>query len=218
MLSTCNSVCLGGLTLTQTTQCDLYNRSEIPVRLLIATCDTAFPIGLYTDSAHAAAVAALISAGVVSATFELSDFQWADPQTTKKNFLSKRVPPKTIITGRQLTAKDYNATDKDVNDAASPYEDRLFYKNIIQNKACKVRGYITDNGKIYLFLDSNSEFMGYDISYWIGYDQEVEGKLIEFKNYMIDFVGDPLRQITTPYLDIIAAGAQSSLGWLYQAN
>jgi len=58
--------------------------------------------------------------------------------------------------------------------------------------------------------------MAYDLNCWIGYDQDVEGKLVEYKNYQLDFVGDPLRQITTPYLDIKAAGAESTLGWLYQ--
>jgi hypothetical protein len=218
MLSTCNSACVGALTLTLTTQCDTYQRSEVPVRLIIATCDTAFPSGTYDDTLHAAAFEALITAGQISATFELTDFNWGDPTTTKKNFLSKARPAKTITVGRQLTAKDYTATDVDAAGAASPYEDRLFYKNVVQNKGAKVRGYVTESGRVYLFLDEKNEFCGYDINFWIGYDQEVEGKSIEFKNYMIEFVGDPLKNITTPYLDIIGAGAQSTLGWLYQAN
>jgi hypothetical protein len=200
-----------------TDQCELYQRSEIPVRLIVAKCNTAFPTGTYTDSVFAASFAALITASEVTATFELSDFQWADPTTTKKNYLSKARPAKTITTGRQLTAKDFNATDYDSAGAASPYQDRLFYKNVIQSKAAKIRGYVTDAGKIYLFLDANGEFMSYDINHWIGFDQDVEGKSVEFKNYMIEFVGDPLRQVTIPYLDIVAAGAQSTLGWLYQA-
>jgi hypothetical protein len=216
MLSTCDSACVNALVLSQQSQCDIGIRSEIPVRLLIANCDTAFPTGTYNDIALATALAALITANSVSATFELAEFQWSDPATTKKSYLSKRTPPKTITTGRTLTAKDYSATDVKSDGSSSPYEDRLFYKNIIQNKACKIRGYITDEGKIYLFLNSKGEFCSYDINYFIGYDHDVEGQSVEFKNYIIDFVGDPLRQITTPYLDIIAAGAQSTLGWLYQ--
>jgi hypothetical protein len=154
---------------------------------------------------------------VISATFELAEFNWADPTTTKKNFLSKARPSKTITTGRTLTAKDYSAVDVDNAGASSPYFDRVFYKDIIQNKACKIRGYVTEGGTIYLFLNEKGEFCSYDINYWIGYDNEVDGQCVEFKNYAIDFVGDPLRQITTPYLDIIEAGAQASLGWLYQA-
>lgn len=217
MLSTCNSACVGAFAITKTDQCDVYQRSEVPVRLIIATCDTAFPSGTYTDSLHATAFAALITAGTVSATFELADFQWSDPTTTKKNFLSKARPQKSIVTGRQLTAKDYTATDVDSSGSSVPYQDRIFYKDVVQNKACKVRGYVTESGKIYLFLDSKGEFCSYDINYFIGFDNEVEGKSIEFKNYVIDFVGDPLRQITTPYLDIKAAGAESTLGWLYQS-
>lgn len=216
MLSTCNSVCVNSLVLTSTTQCDIYQRSEIPVRLIAATCDTAFPSGTYTDAAHATAFAALIAAGAVTATFELTDFQWSDPTTTQKRYASIARPTKTIITGRTLTAKDYTATDYDNAGAASAYEDRLFYKNQIQAKGCKFRGYVTDAGRIYLFLDSKGEFMAYDINHWIGFDAEVEGQLVEYKNYQLTFVGDPLRQITTPYLDIKAAGAESTLGWLYQ--
>lgn len=216
MLSTCNSACVGALTLTATTQCDVYQRSEIPVRLIGATCDTAFPTGTYTDNAHATAFAALITAAVVTATFELSDFQWSDPTTTSKRYMSLARPAKTITTGRTLTAKDYTATDKDSADATSRYEDRSFYKDIIQNKGFKFRGYVTDSGMVYLFLDSKGEFMSYDVNYFIGYDSDVEGQLVEYKNYVINFTGDPLRQITTPYLDIKAAGAESTLGWLYQ--
>lgn len=216
MLSTCNSTCVGALSLSPTAQCDLYQRSEIPVRLIGATCDTAFPTGDYTDAAHATAFAALITANQVTATFELSDFAWGDPTTTKKSYLPRHYPAKTIITGRTLTAKDYNATDLDNAGAASVYEDRSFYKNVIQNKAFKFRGYVTESGKVYLFLNAAGEFMAYDISYFIGFDAEVEGQMVEYKNYQLDFVGDPLRQITTPYLDIRAAGAESTLGWLYQ--
>jgi len=216
MLSTCNSVCVDALSLSSTTQCNIYQRSEIPVRLIVATCNTAFPTGTYTDNAHAVAFAALIAAGSVTATFELSDFQWSDPTTTQKRYASIARPTKTIITGRTLTAKDYTATDYDNADNPSAYEDRLFYKNQVQNKGAKFRGYVTEAGMVYLFLASNGEFMPYDVNYWIGYDSEVDGKLVEYKNYQLTFVGDPLRQITTPYLDIKAAGAEATLGWLYQ--
>jgi len=218
MLSTCNSACVDTLSLELTDQCDIYQRSEIPVRLIIAKCNTAFPEGTYTDGVHATAFAALITSLDISATFELTDFQWGDPATTKKAYLSRRTPAKTITTGRQLTAKDFNATDVSSAGAAVPYADRLFYKNVIQDKACKIRGYVTDTGKVYLFLNSLGEFCSYDINYWIGYDTEVDGQNVEFKNYMIDFIGDPLKQITTPYLDIPAAGAEATLGWLYKAN
>lgn len=216
MLSTCNSACVDTLTLPLTTQCDISTRTEVPVRLLIATCDTAFPTGDYDDNLHAAAIYALVTAGNISATFELANFEWSDPTTTQKSFLSRVRPSTTITTGRTLTARDYTATDVLADGSATPYQDRLFYKNVIQNKACKVRGYVTDAGKIYLFLDSKGEFMGYDINYWIGFDNEVDGQSIEFKNYQINFIGDPLRQITTPYLDIKLAGAETELGWLYQ--
>lgn len=218
MLSTCNSACVDTLTLELTDQCDIYQRSEIPVRLIIAKCNTAFPEGVYTDSVHATAFAALITSGDISATFELTEFQWGDPATVEKAFLPRRSPTTTITTSRQLTAKDYNATDKSSAGASVPYADRLFYKNVIQDKACKIRGYVTDAGKIYLFLNANGEFTPYSINFWVGFDPEVEGQLIEFKNYMIKFVGDPLSEVTTPYLDIIAAGAESTLGWLYKAN
>lgn len=216
MLSTCNSTCVGVFSITKTDQCDIYQRSEVPVRLIIATCDTAFPSGTYTDALHAAAFAALITAGQVGATFELADFQWSDPTTTQKNFLSKSRPQKSIPISRELTAKDYTATDFDDSGAASPYQDRLFYKDVLQNKACKVRGYVTEAGKIYLFLDSKGEFCSYDINHFIGFDGEIDGLSIEYKNLSIRFMGDPLRQITTPYLDIKAAGAEATLGWLYQ--
>lgn len=218
MLSTCNSTCIGAFSITKTDQCNVDQRSEVPVRLIIATCDTAFPSGTYTDSLHATAFAALITSGNIGATFELSDFQWSDPTTTQKNFLSKARPSKSIIISRELTAKDYTTTEVDNTGASSPYQDRLFYKDVLQNKACKVRGYVTEAGKIYLFLDAKGEFCSYDINFFIGFDGEVEGQSIEYKNLSIRFTGDPLRQITTPYLDIKAAGAESTLGWLYQPS
>lgn len=218
MFSTCNNACVDALTLTETTQCLTYQRSEVPVRLIVATCDTDFPSGNYDDNAHAVAFAALITAGDVTATFELADFAWADPTTTQKQYRPRRSPAASITTGRQLTAKDFNAVDVDNTGAASPYFDRDFYKNVIQNKAVKIRGYVTDAGKIYLFLDQNGNFMSYDVNFFTGWDNDIDGLSVEFKNYIINFVADPMINVTTPYLDIPLAGAQATLGWLYQAN
>lgn len=218
MFSTCNDACVDALVIEQTTQCDTYQRSEVPVRLIIATCNTDFPVGTYDDNAHATAFAALITAQNVSATFELADFKWSDPTSTQKQYRSRRSPATTITTGRTLTAKDYNATDTDPAGAAFPYFDRDFYKNVIQNKAVRIRGYVTESGKVYLFLNKNGEFMTYDVHYFTSWDEDVEGLLVECKNFNINFVGDPMITVVTPYLDIIAAGAQATLGWLYEAN
>jgi hypothetical protein len=217
MLSTCNNACVDTLILPQTTQCATYQRSEVPVKLILALCNVDFPAGQYDDPTLASAVEALFTAGSASATFELADFQWADPTTTTKQYLSRRNPPNMITTGRQMTAKDFNAVDVDPANAAFPYFDRDFYRDVVQNKAVKIRGYVTDSGRIYLFLDKNGNFMAYNVNYFIGWDNEVEGQSVEFKNYIITFVADPLSQIVTPYLDIPLSG-NTNLGWLYQAN
>lgn len=190
------------------------------MRLLLATCDTDFPTGTYDDLAHATAFAALITSAAVSATFELTDFAWGDPTTTKKQYKSRRSPATTITTGRQLTAKDFNAVDENAAGTPTPFHDRLFYVNTVQNKSVKIRGYVTDAGKVYLFLNSAGEFMSYDINFWTGWDQDVDGQSVEFKNYMIDFTADPLATMTTPYLDIPAADPTNTLDifWLYIAN
>jgi hypothetical protein len=216
MLSTCNAACAGALSLTLTTQCDIYQRSEVPIRLIGARCDTAMPVGDYDDTLHATAVASLFDSFLMTATFELAEFAWSDPTTTTKNYFSRKRPARTKTTGRSLTARDFAATDTDAAGTASPYEDRLFYKNIIQNPAFKFRGYVTEQGRIYLFLNEQGEFMDYDINFWTGWDNDVDGQSVEFKNYALNFIGDPLKYATTPYLDIIASGAQSDLGWLYQ--
>lgn len=220
MFSTCNTACVDSTTLTPTSQCDTYQRSEVPVRLILATCDTDFPSGSYDDNALAVSFEALVSAGSVSATFELADFVWADPTFTQKQYKAIRSPKSEIVTGRTLTAKDYNATDVDYLAAASPYFDRDFYKNKARNKGVKIRGYITDQGRIYLFLDQNGAFMSYSLQSFIGWDGEVEGQSVEFKNWMINFVADPLAQMVTPYLDLKLAdpGNALDLGWMYLAN
>jgi len=220
MFSTCNSACVDTVTIPLTTQCDTYQRSEVPVRLIVATCDTDFPVGDYDDLVHATAFAALVTSNNISATFELTDFTWADPTTTTKQYKSRRSPASTITTGRQLTAKDYNATDTDATGTAFPYFDRDFYRNVIQNKAVKIRGYVTEQGRIYLFLDQNGQFMSYDVNFFTGWDIEVDGKSVEFKNYVLNFVADPLITIVTPYLDLQLADPTDSLNlaWMYQAN
>jgi hypothetical protein len=220
MFSTCNTACVDSLVLTPTTQCDVYQRSEVPVRFILATCDTDFPSGAYDDLVHATAFEALITAGNVTATFELADFVWADPTFTQKQYKAIRSPKSDITTGRTLTAKDYNATDVDNVNAAFPYFDRDFYKNVVQNKAVKIRGYVTDQGRIYLFLDQNGNFMSYSLQAFTGWDGEVEGQSVEFKNYVLTFVADPMISIVTPYLDLKLADPTDTLGiaWLYLAN
>ena len=218
MFATCDANCLGSLTLVAPPICPTYERSEIPVRLLLATCDTDFPGGSYTDSVLGNAFAALVTAGKISATPELAEMVWADPATTKKRYRSHRYPSKSITTGRTLTAKDYNAFDVDHAGTATPYNDRLMYVNDIQNQATKVRGYITDKGNVYLFLNELGEFCAYDINFFTGWDTEVDGTCVEFKNYAIEFVGDPQKTLRTPYLSIPDAGVQSSIGWMYEAS
>ena len=215
MFSTCNSACVGEVVLTKTDQCAIYQRSEVPVRLLLGLCDFDFPEGDYTDEDLAKAVKDAIAAGLISATPELSDLVWADPTTATKNYRARCRPADTINVSRQLTGRDFNATDVDSDGTAVPYQDRLFFKNIVKNKAVKIRGFVTCDGKIYLFLNENGTFANYTAHFWSGYDTEIDGTSIEFKQYSITFNGDPVNW-TLPYLDIIAAGAESDLGWLFE--
>jgi len=215
MFSTCNATCVGMITLPKTDQCEVYQRSEVPVRLLLAKCDFDFPTGAYDADALAIAVAAAITAGDITATPELADLQWADPTSTTKQYKGTCRPPATINVSRQLTGKDFNAFDVDSAGAAAPYEDREFFKNIVKNKAVAIRGYVTCDGKVYLFLNTNGTFMQYSVQFFTGFDTEVDGQRVEFKNYSITFMGDPV-DWTLPYLDIVAANGISTLGWLFQ--
>lgn len=216
MFSTCNAACTGVVTLTKTDQCDVYQRSEVPVRLIIAKCDTDFPEGDYDSLVLAEAIETLITAGSISATPELADVSWGDPQTATKQYRARCRPASVVKTMRVLTGKDYNATDVDTTGSVSAYEDRLFFKNIIQNKGVAIRGYVTCDGKIYLFLNENGTFASYTVNLFTGFDTDIEGKSVEFKNYEITFHGDPV-DYTTPYCDIIAAAATTELGWLYES-
>ena len=215
MFSTCNSACVGSATLTKTTQCDTYERSEVPVRFLIANCDFDFPTGDYDDEALAVLIEDAITAGDISATPELADVAWSDPNTTTKNYKARCRPASTIATSRVLTAKDFTATDKNAAGTSSPYEDRLFWQNKLQAKSTAIRGFITCDGKIYLFLNKNGTFASYSAHFFTGYDTEVDGKNVEFKNLSLTFSGDPVNY-TLPYLDIVAANSVDTLGWLFQ--
>lgn len=215
MFSTCNSLCVGALTLTKTDQCAVYQRSEVPVRLLIAKCDFAFPAGNYDDNALATLIETAITDGDISATPELAEMAWADPTTAQKLYRARCRQPKTVNVSRVLTGKDFNATDVTAAGSASLYQDRLFWKNIIQNKGTAIRGYVTCDGKIYLFLNSNGTFAQYSVHFFTGFDTEIEGENVEYKNYSITFTGDPVNY-TTPYLDIIASSAEAQLGWLME--
>lgn len=215
MFSTCNTTCVGEVLLTKTDQCAVYQRSEVPVRLLLGLCDFDFPSGEYDSDDLADAITAAITAGQISATPELSDLVWADPTTAQKNYRARCRVADTINVSRQLTGRDFNATDVNSAGTESLYEDRLFFKNLVQNKAVRVRGFVTCDGKIYLFLNSNGTFANYTAHFWTGYDTEIDGTNVEFKQYSITFNGDPVNW-TLPYLDIIAAGAQTDLGWLFE--
>ena len=215
MFSTCNSLCVGALTLTKTDQCAVYQRSEVPVRLLIAKCDFAFPEGDYDDNALATLIETAITDGDISATPELAEMAWADPTTAPKLYRARCRQPKIVNVSRVLTGKDFNATDVTSAGVATPYQDRLFWQNIVKNKGTAIRGYVTCDGKIYLFLNSNGTFAQYSVHFFTGFDTEIEGENVEYKNYAITFTGDPVNY-TTPYLDIIASSAEAQLGWLME--
>jgi len=216
MFSTCNTACVGASELSKNDQCATYQRSEVPVRLLVAKCNVDFPEGDYDDNVLATAIETLITNGEVSATPELSNVEWSDPTNTTKQFRARNRPASVITTGRTFTARDYNAFDVNSAGTATPYDDRIIYLDEIQAKSTRIVGYITDSGKIYLFLDKNGAFMSYSPNFFTGWDNEVDGQTIEFKNYVINFVSDPLARLSLPYLDIIGANAVAQLGWLYQ--
>lgn len=215
MFSTCNSACVGSLTLTKTDQCDVFQRSEVPVRLLIAKCDFNFPEGDYDDNALATLIETAIDDGDISATPELAEMAWADPTTAQKKYKAGCRPPVTKNVSRVLTGKDFNATNVNSAGTASPYQDRLFWQNIVKNKGTAIRGYVTCDGKIYLFLNPNGAFAQYSVHFFTGFDTEIEGENVEYKNYAITFTGDPVNY-TVPYLDIIASSAEAQLGWLIE--
>lgn len=217
MLSTCNTACVGSAKLSKTDMCATYQRSEVPVRFLTANCDFDLPEGDYDSSALADAIVDAIADGKIGATPELANVEWADPTTTKKQFRSRCRPAKTINTGRTITARDYNAFDVVSAGTAMPYNDRIIYLDEIQAKSTRIIGYVTCDGKIYLFLNEQGGFMSYSAHFFTGFDNEVDGSTFEFKNYMIEFVGDPLKSLRTPYLDIVLAGAVDDLGWLYNS-
>ena len=214
MFSTCSSACAGSVTLTKTDQCNVYQRNEVPVRLILGLCDFDFPTGAYDDTNLSSAIVTAIGAGNISATPELADVAWADPTTATFNYRARCRASKTINVSRQLTGRDFNATDVNSAGTATPYADRLFFKNLVKNPAVAIRGYVTCDGKIYLFLNPNGTFASYSAHFFTGYSTDIEGQNIEFKNYVITFNGDPV-DYTTPYLDIVASGNDPDLAWLY---
>lgn len=218
MLSTCNSNCVTGITLPKTDQCAVYERDECPVRLIYAKCDFDFPTGAYDDNTFGLAVSAAFTSGDLGASFELSEAAFSDPTTATKKYRAKCKPASTIITGRELTARSYVATDVDPAGADAPYWDLDFYQNYEKNIAVAVRGHVTCSGKMYLYLDENGQFLPYTAYTFLGEDDEVDGTCVEYKNYVITFTKDPKGAKKLPYLDIVAAGVQTELAWLYQGN
>lgn len=217
MYPSCNTACVNSTTLTKLDICPSEQRSEVVVRYLTAKCDFTFPTGLYTANALATALVAAITNGEVSATPELSNVEWSDPTTATKLIGNRTRPAKNYITGRTLTARDYNAFDVDGTGASVPYNDRIIYLDEIQAPSTRIVGYVTADGKIYLFLDAKGAFLPYSANFFTGFDNEIDGQTIEYKNYVLNFVGDPLARLRTPYLDIIQAGGVAQLGWLYQS-
>lgn len=217
MLSTCKTGCNPAVTLTKTDHCKVYERSENPVRLLYAKCDFDFPTGTYDDAALATAIEAAITAGDIGASFELSEFEWGDATRSEKKFRSKKKRAVSVITGRDLTARSYVATDFDSAGAAAAFWDRTFYTTIENNIAVEVRGYVTYEGLIYLFTNEAGEFIPNVYTTEIKFDAELETDTIEYKQYTVSLSDDPLQYRVTPYCDIKAAGV-AGLDWLFEGN
>lgn len=218
MFGTCNTACVGAVTITNTDQCDVYERSECGIRLLYAKCDFDFPTGAYQDDTLALAVETAITNGDIGASFELAQFEWGEPTRVEKKYRAKCKRGKSITTGRDLNARSYVATDVDSAGAAAPFWDRTYFNSVENNQAVEVRGFVTCNGLIYLFLDADGSFISNVMDTYVGYDDEVEGRCDEFKSYTVKFSKDPLQSRTLPYLDIPATASLPNLSWLFEGN
>lgn len=218
MFGTCKTACVSAVTITNTDQCNVYERSECGIRLLYAKCDFDFPTGVYTDNALAVAIEDAITAGDIGASFELANFEWTEPTRVDKKYRAKCKRPKSITTGRDLSARSYVATDEDSAAVSSPFWDREYFVNVENNPGVAVRGFVTCSGLIYLFLNEDGEFMDNVLDTFVGYDDEVEGQCVEYKQYTVKFSGDPLSSRILPYLSIPLSGAQATLGWLSEGN
>lgn len=214
MFSTCLNQCGSVINAPSGVICESEQRSEVPVRFIYAKCDFTFPAGVFDTPVLASAFLSAIGALNVGVTPMLADVKWEDPVTQTQRYNPICFPPSTIVTQRVLTAKDYNTFNVDSMGSSAPFHDRELYK-LFQNKALALRGYITCDGKIYLFLNKNGTFCRYTAHYFTGYDANIDGKLIEYKNYQITFDSDPVIW-DTPYLDIVASNSMSTLGYLFQ--
>ena len=218
MLSTCKTGCNPAVTITKTDHCKVYERSENGVRLLYAKCDFDFPSGAYDDNTLAVAIATAITNGDIGASFELSEFEWGDATRTEKKFRNKKKRSKSVITGRDLTARTYVATDFDEAGTADAFWDRKFYKGVENNIATEVRGYVTAEGEINLFLNEEGEFIDAVLETEVKFDGDLDTDTIEYKEYRVKLSDDPLQYRVLPYLDIKAASAVATLGWLFEGN
>lgn len=218
MIKTCKTGCNPAVTIEKTDHCKVFERSENMVRLLYRKCDFNFPTGVYTDNALAVAFEAGITSGDIGASFEIANSTWADPTFVEKKYRSKKKRAKSTVVGRDLTVQTYVATDVDPAGTASPYWDREFYVNVENNAAVEVCGWVTHEGNVELALDDQGQFMDNVVESFVGQDQELDTDTIEVKNFKVKFSGDPLQRRILPYLDINAANAAATLGWLSEGN
>lgn len=216
-MASCTAVCTADIVIPSLAQvCATMTRNERPSKLLILTCSTAIPTGI--PSAKATALAALLASGDLGATGRLSQFLFADPQTTDISY-DDCSPATPVVTQRDLTFSDFNAIDVDDDGTTPlPYADRAFWRTVKAAGQKFIFGWTTCDGLLYWFtIDAAyTNPITAILQIFTSYDTTVANKSVEVKKGTIRFLGDPFDEFPEPYLDLNAVvGAQPTLKALW---
>lgn len=195
----CSTECISGLSAPNMgINCSMERRNDCPAKLILFRCDVAIPTG--EGAAVATALAGLLTAATMGATGLLKDFVWGDTATAEQRFADCG-PAETLVTGRELTFSDYNASDKASDGTARPFADRQFWRTVMSKKGAWNVGWTTCSGKLYT-ASANGVFMPANIHVFQADDRSTEGQCIEVKRGVIRFNGDPLATFPEPLIDL----------------
>jgi len=211
----CTTGCVSGITIPQLGNiCDPVGRDDCKAKLLFFRCDVAIPSGI--DSAKAAALSAMLTAGTLGATPKLKDFLWADPTTTDFAF-HDCAPAIPYVTQRELTGSDFNAIDVDADGDPALYFDRDFWATVNAGQKWNF-AWTMCSGKMYLGTTDRAQtkFMNAVITAFQSEDRTLAPQCLEVKKFSVRFLGDPLKFFPKPYIDLSTQlGTYPELAGLY---
>lgn len=197
----CTDNCVIGLDAVQLPDnCgDVVKRNEVKSKLLAFRCDVALPTG--TGNAIADAIEAMINAKTLAWTGKLRAFDFADPETTDITD-ADCLPSYPQVTGRVLSFEDLNTYEVDDAGGASPYYDRDFWANLVQNRKWNW-AFTTCDGQLYpLLLPDGTNWMTGILTAFRTDDKAVANQRLEMKKGHVKFLGDPLAIFPKPLINL----------------